>query len=136
MDKQKTRSWPQRIASLLKIQYFRFMGIKIGRNTFISIKANLDVRRGKIHIGDNVEIAKGTCILSHTGYQEVKEGQETVIEDNVKIFIKAVVLPGVRIGENSVVGAGAVVMRDVPPNVLVLGNPAKVVDKDKLESKG
>ena len=129
MGKHKTRSWLQRIASRLKILYWRFMGIEIGRNTFISFKANLDVRRGKIRIGNNVEIEKGTCILSHTGYQEIKEGEQTVIEDNVKILIKAVILPGVKIGKNSVVGAGAIVMRDIPPNVHAFGNPAKVVDK-------
>lgn len=133
MTQEKKRSWLARAASLLKVYYFRFMGIKIGENTFIHIKANLDVRRGEIFIGKNVEIAKGTCILSHTGYQEVKEGQKTVIEDNVKIFMKAVILPGVRIGANSIVGAGAVVMRDVPPNVMVLGNPARIVEN--LEPK-
>jgi len=129
MGRKIKRSWPQRVASLLKVQYYRFMGIRIGKNTFISHKANLDVRRGRIRIGNNVEIDKGTCILSHTGYQEVQDGQETVIDDNVKIFIKAVVLPGVRIGRNAVVEAGSVVMRDVPPDVLVMGNPARVMEK-------
>lgn len=103
------------------------MGIKIGKKTYISINAHLDVRRGKISIGNHVDIARGACVLSHTGYQEVKEGQETVIEDNVRIFVNSVILPGVRVGKNSIIGAGAVVMKDVPPNVVVLGNPARVV---------
>jgi maltose O-acetyltransferase len=49
-----------------------------------------------------------------------------VIEDNVWIGGRAVVLPNVTIGSNAVVGAGAVVTRDVPPNTVVVGNPATV----------
>jgi 2,3,4,5-tetrahydropyridine-2-carboxylate N-succinyltransferase len=103
------------------------MGIKIGKKTYISINSHLDVRRGEISIGNCVEIGRGVCILSHTGWEEVKDGQVTVIEDNVRIFVNSIILPGVRIGKNSIVGAGSVVMRDVPPDVVVLGNPARVI---------
>jgi len=50
-----------------------------------------------------------------------------VIKDNVWIGMGAVILKGVTIGENSVVAAGAIVTRDVPPNVVVAGNPAQIV---------
>lgn len=123
------------ITSWLTVMYYRFMGIKIGKKTYISINAHLDVRRGEISIGSFVEVGRGACILSHTGYEEVKEGQVTVIEDNVRIFVNAIILPGVRIGENSIVGAGAVVMRDVPPDVVVLGNPARVVRHQNAEEQ-
>jgi acetyltransferase-like isoleucine patch superfamily enzyme len=105
------------------------MGTTIGKNCFVSWGAHLDIRRGKITIGDNVNIAHGTYILSHIGYRPTKEQIETVIEDNVRIFVNAVVLPGVRVGKNSVVGAGSVVMKDVPPNVIVMGNPARVIQQ-------
>jgi len=105
------------------------MGTQIGDGCFISRGARIDVRRGKIIIGNNVHISSGTFILGHVGFRPLKEGQKTEIEDNVKIFVNSVILPGVKIGENSVVGAGAVVMKDVPPNVLVMGNPARVVQK-------
>jgi acetyltransferase-like isoleucine patch superfamily enzyme len=52
-----------------------------------------------------------------------------VICDNVWIGMNAVILKGVTIGENSVVAAGAVVSRDVPPNVMVAGNPAQIIKK-------
>ncbi|MHA1291999.1 MAG: DapH/DapD/GlmU-related protein [Promethearchaeota archaeon] len=65
--------------------------------------------------------------MGHTGYRPLKDGQETKIEDNVKIFVNSIILPGIKIGKNSVVGAGSVVMKDVPPNVVVMGNPARVV---------
>jgi len=45
----------------------------------------------------------------------------------VKIFVNSVIFPGVRIGKNSMVGAAACVMKDVPPNVVVMGNPARVI---------
>ncbi|MBQ4013139.1 MAG: acyltransferase [Bacteroidales bacterium] len=50
-----------------------------------------------------------------------------VIEDNVWIGDKATVLPGVRIGAGSIVGANAVVTRDVPPHSLVVGNPGRII---------
>jgi acetyltransferase-like isoleucine patch superfamily enzyme len=109
------------------------MGVKIGKGCFVSIHAHVDVRRGKISIGDHVQIARGSCILSHVGFQPIKEGEETVIEDNVKMFVNSIILPGVRVGKNSIIGAGAVVMKDIPPNVTVLGNPARVIQH--LESK-
>lgn len=115
--------------SYWRVRYFRFMGTTIGKNCFISWGAHLDIRRGKITIGDNVNIAHGTYILSHTGYRSTKEEIETVIEDNVKVFVNSVVLPGVRVGKNSVVGAGSLVMKDVPPDVVVMGNPARVTQQ-------
>ena len=103
------------------------MGISIGKRCYISLHAHLDTRRGKIILGDNVGIANGSYILSHTGYQPTNKKDVTIIEDNVRIFVNSVVLPGIKIGENSIVGAGSVVMKDVPPNCVVMGNPARVV---------
>jgi len=113
--------------SWLRISYYRLMGTAIGNNCYVSLGAHIDVRRGRIVIGDNVHIASGSYILGHVGFRPLNEEQETRLEDNVKVFVNAVVLPGVRVGANSIVGAGAVVARDVPPNVVVLGNPARVV---------
>lgn len=118
-----------RFLSFWRVLYFRFMGTTIGKNCYISWGAHLDIRRGEITIGDNVNIAHGTYILSHTGYRPTKVEIKTVIEDNVKIFVNSVVLPGVRVGKNSVVGAGSVVMKDVPPDVIVMGNPARVTQQ-------
>jgi acetyltransferase-like isoleucine patch superfamily enzyme len=52
-----------------------------------------------------------------------------VLERGAWIGDSAIVCKGVRVGENSIVGAGAVVTKDVPPNVIVAGNPARVVKK-------
>jgi acetyltransferase-like isoleucine patch superfamily enzyme len=117
------------VSSWFRVNYFRFMGVRVGKGCFISIHAHLDVRRGKISIGNNVNISRGAYILSHTGYQAEKEGEATIVEDNAIIFVNAIIFPGVRIGKRSIVGAGSVVMKDVPPNVIVLGNPARVIQR-------
>jgi len=109
------------------------MGVSIGKKCFISVHAHVDIRRGKITIGNNVSISSGSYILGHVGFRRAPEGQETKLEDNVTVFVNAVVLPGVTVGKNSIVGAGSVVTADVPPNVIVMGNPARVIAK--VESK-
>lgn len=123
----KIRSRMVGLISKIKVKYYRFIGIEIGKGTFISLHAYIDVRRGKISIGNNVAIARGSIILGHTGFRPLKEVQETVIEDNVTIYVNSIIFPGVRIGKKSIIGAGSVVMKDVPSNVIVMGNPARVI---------
>ena len=122
---RRIRGHVANFVSWFKISYLRFMGVTIGKKCFISRKAFIDIRRGKVTIGDYVSIAPGSFILSHTARRP--EGQATRIEDNVLIFVNAVISPGVKVGKNSIVGAGAVVTKDVPPNVTVMGNPARVI---------
>lgn len=56
-----------------------------------------------------------------------EEAKPIVIEDNVWLGGGAILLPGIRIGRNAVVGAGSVISRDVPANTIVAGNPTKVI---------
>ena len=88
----------------------------------------------EIHIGDGVMIAPNVT-LTTTGHPVhpsrrvdfARFSEPIVIEDKVWIGSNVVVLPGVRIGYGSVIGAGSVVSRDVPPMSVVLGVPARVV---------
>ncbi len=86
-----------------------------------------------IEIGDNCMIASGAYITDsdwHGIYDRIERNPEPApirIGNNVWIGDGATVLKGVTIGDNSIVGAGAVVARDVPANVVVAGNPARVV---------
>ena len=79
-------------------------------------------------ISHNVTIMDGDGhIVEYTGYVPVKP---IVIENHVWIGTKATILKGVNIGEGSIIAAGSVVTKDVPPHTLVAGNPAKVIKED------
>ena len=84
-----------------------------------------------IEIGDNFISAPGSMILSHdaslfSNYGVYKVGK-TKIGDNVFIGANAIILPGVKIGNNVIVGAGSVVTKDISDNLVVAGNPAKII---------
>lgn len=89
---------------------------------------------GHIHFGEHVVLSYGVKILS-TGLDLDSPcrttaphiNREVFIEDNAWIGAGAIVLPGVRVGRNAVIAAGAVVVDDVPVNAIVAGNPARVI---------
>jgi len=115
-----------------KKAYLRLNGVKIGRNTMISLGAKIDSHAGKVRIGDNCLITYGSVILSHDGAaKQLHAGDDgggiVIIGNNVFVGVNAVILRNVRIGDNSVIGAGAVVNTDIPANSLAVGNPAKVI---------
>ena len=84
-----------------------------------------------VEIGDNFISAPGAIILSHDSSLFNKKGiyrvEKTIIKDNVFLGTKAIILPGVTINDNAIVGAGAVVTKDVPENSVVAGNPARII---------
>jgi maltose O-acetyltransferase len=87
-----------------------------------------------ITIGDDVQIGPNVQLLTPTHpvepeprRQKWEAAEPIVIGDNVWLGGGVIVLPGVTIGGNTVVGAGAVVTRDLPANVVAVGNPARVV---------
>ena len=104
--------------------------IKLGDNVVINRSVYLDGRIG-VEIYNNVSISPGVYVLSmeHDPNSPVfaTRGGVVVIEDHVWIGARALILPGVRIGEGAVIGAGAVITRDVLPYKIVAGVPAKVI---------
>jgi acetyltransferase-like isoleucine patch superfamily enzyme len=90
-----------------------------------------------IIIGDACMIAHGAYISDadwHGIYdraEPVGNTKPVIFEDNVWIGDSAIICKGVRIGKNSIIGAGAVVTKDVPPNSIFAGNPAKLVKELK-----
>jgi len=110
------------------------------------------VHGGRLEIGDSVFLNNGVSISAHelvrlgsgcllgvdvmildNNWHDVYDRAKTppsrpvILEDNVWLGNRSIVLPGVTIGHDSIVGAGAVVTRDVPPRTIVAGNPAEVV---------
>ena len=105
--------------------------IRLGKNVFISHNCSfLDI--GGITIEDDVQIGPSVKLTSENHPLDPADRktvllQPILVKRNAWIGAGAIILPGVTIGENSVVAAGAVVSRDVPPNTVVAGIPAKVI---------
>ena len=83
-------------------------------------------------------IAENVRIQDSDGHDICREGymqsKPIIIEDNVWIGLSSIVLKGVHIGEGSIVAAGAVVTRDVPPHCLVAGIPARIIKRNVYHS--
>jgi len=99
-------------------------GLKLGRNVDIGAFTYINARYG-VEIQDDVQIGSHCSIYSHSTIDN-KKGK-VVIERNAKIGSHSVILPGTTIGENSRIGALSLVNRDIPPNVVACGVPAKVI---------
>jgi maltose O-acetyltransferase len=107
--------------------------IHIGARTFVNFGLfALDV--AEIRIGDDVQIGPSVQLLTPTHPLEPEPrrakweaAKPIAIGDNAWLGGGVIICPGVTIGQDTVVGAGAVVTRDLPPGVLAVGNPARVV---------
>lgn len=108
-------------------KYRTLYHMDIGNNTGINRKARLDknVNPEGIHIGNNCNILAEAIILSHDACRQLEA--DTYIGDNTIVGIRSIVLPGVKVGNHVVIGAGSVVTKDIPDHCIVAGNPAKVI---------
>ena len=120
----------------MRVIFYRANGVKIGRNVFIGADVLLDpVRPDLIYIEDYVSIAGRNSILAHSDPTKPIRDRDMLgavfapvrIKRGAWIAVGAIILPGVTIGENAVVAAGAVVTRDIPANAIAGGIPAKVI---------
>ena len=107
-------------------------GLVVGRNFNMLDGATIDWSHcWHITIGDDVTMAPGACILAHDASTKTHLGYTRIgkvdVGDRVFIGAQSIVLPGVRIGSDVVIGAGSVVSRDIPDNMVVCGNPARVL---------
>jgi acetyltransferase-like isoleucine patch superfamily enzyme len=115
--------------------------LTIGDNSTVNFACTISVAKS-VSIGKNVRIAGGVQIYDNNshpvdylsrrdngGVLTAKDVEGIIIEDDVWIGTSSIILKGVHIGLCSIVAAGSVVTKDVPPNVIVAGNPARVVKK-------
>lgn len=110
--------------------------IKLGNRSVINFGSLLDGRRYRIIVGDDVSIGPEAAILTlgHAPNSRAFSlaGGDVAVGNHAWICYRAIILPGVTIGEGAVVAAGAIVTKDVAPFTIVAGNPArKVGDRPK-----
>ncbi len=114
------------------IRVFDNANLSIGSgylNGFVQIVCAKDIK-----IGENVAIARDV-IIRDTDAHKIEDGKheekkEVVIGNHVWIGTRAIIMKGVHIGDGAIVAAGAIVTKDVPPNSIVAGVPAKVIKSD------
>lgn len=136
------------------VSFLKKIGVNVnGTPRFINYNVNFDSTNNfsLIELNDNCVVTGNTLILTHDysifhasigcskiskNDPEFKRIGRVIIGENAFIGANCIILPGVRIGNNAIVGAGSVVTKDVPPNAIVAGNPAKFVRsiKEYVES--
>lgn len=114
-------------------EYARHIGVVVGENCLINTR-NWSSEPYLITIGNNVQITSNVYIHTHGGgnavrmlYPNFDIFGKVVIEDWVYVGAGSQIMPGVRIGKGSIVAAGSIVTKSVPPGVVVGGNPARVL---------
>ena len=125
------------------VKYLRKQGVSIGNDCEIYKSVNFGSEPYLISVGNHVRINEGVQLVTHDGgywvlrWEQAGFGKEfkkadylnkIEIGDNVHIGTNAIIMPGVKIGENSVIACGAVVTHDVSPNSIVGGVPAKYIE--------
>ncbi|MGQ7407795.1 acyltransferase [Streptococcus suis] len=131
-------------------KYLRKLGVTIGENCEIYKSAQFGSEPYLIELGNHVRVNSGVNFVTHDGgcwvlrehphYKETFSNADyfgkIVIKDNVHIGTNAIIMPGVTIGENSIIATCAVVTKDVAPNTIVGGVPARVIETlDEYASK-
>ena len=123
----------------VRIWSLKALGYEVGEGTYFANDLTITLayaNRGHLHLGKRVAIGPG-CILvlaAHANSSKIKQqipekGRWITIEDDVWLGAGVIVLPEITIGEGSIIGAGAVVTKDVPPHCVAVGNPARVIKK-------
>ena len=110
-------------ATTLRVWLNRWRGVKIGQNVWIGYEALIETSRPDlVSIGNGAAVQIRAIIIAH-----FREQQGVVIEEDAVVGAGAIILPNVTIGQGSIVTAGSVVTKSVPPKTMVQGNPARPI---------
>jgi len=109
--------------------YNKIYGMDIHKSVRLSSKVLLDKTNPKgVHIGSHTMITANVCVLTHDYVNQVHK--DTYIGKNCFIGMNSIIMPGVKISNNVIIGAGSVITKDVPSHVICAGNPAKIIKSD------
>ncbi len=120
----------------IKLKRLRKQGVKLGKNISLTGRVRVGSEGYLVEIDDDVTIA-GADILTHDGgirvirrldnNVDLKKQGKVCIKKNSFIGKNSIILPGITIGPNSVVGCGSIVTKNIPPNTVYAGNPARYI---------
>jgi acetyltransferase-like isoleucine patch superfamily enzyme len=111
--------------------------LDVGNDVFLNAGVYLD-SKGGITLGDYVCLTEDVKIFTHTHSESdhaIRTYKPVVIKDFAKIYTRAIILPGVTIGEQAIVAADAMVAHDIPPNTVAAGIPARVIRDRHTEGR-
>lgn len=113
-------------ASYLRIVY----GMDIGNNCVISWRAHLDKSNNPkgVHIGDNTWVLSRAVIMTHDYCRSLVA--DVIIGHDCIIGGHSIIMPGITIGDEVIVGIGSVVTKDIPSHCIVAGNPARIIKEN------
>lgn len=117
------------------VKYAKLIGINGFDNGHIYGDVNWGTEPWLISIGTNCHITKGVTFITHDGgtllfrykIPDLEITKPITLGDNVYIGMNTMILPGVRIGNNCIIGAGSIVSKDIPDNSVAVGTPARVI---------
>jgi acetyltransferase-like isoleucine patch superfamily enzyme len=114
-------------------EYARYKGVKVGKGCLISTK-NFPSESYLVSIGDYCRIAKGVSFFTHGGlwsqrkkYNDLEHFGKIYVGNYTYIGEDALIMPGVTIGNDVIIGAGSVVTKSIPDGKIAAGNPARIV---------
>jgi maltose O-acetyltransferase len=128
----RTRAGLNSLRRIPDVESLRDAGVSIGNLVALHRGVSLDKEWGwLISLGESCILAPGVIVLAHDASTRRSLGYTKIapVHIGARTFIGAasIILPGVTVGDDAIVGAGSVVSRDVPPGALAIGNPARVV---------
>lgn len=121
------------------VEYWRQLGCQIGEGAEIYQSASLGTEPYLIRIGNHVRINEHVTFVTHDGgvwvlrnthsdLSDIDMFRPITVGDNVHIGHYSIIMPGVNIGSNCIIGCGAIVTKDIPDNSIVVGIPARVIE--------
>lgn len=117
------------------ISYAKYIGVKWGNGGRCSRRVEFGSEPYLIKIGDNCTITSGVNFVTHDGSACLAKDEKgrryyyapIVVGNNVFIGINSIIMPGVCIDDNVIIGAGSIVTKSIPSGYIVAGNPAKII---------